>query len=112
MAPANEFRERLPLRVAEWYDSGMTDSKNPPKAKTAITIPQEVLDQLKEREAAGQISSVSGHITSLLQREQEAAEVDAVLARLFPGERPTVEHLDWAAKALGVSTSAGQSSAA
>lgn len=94
------------------YDSGMTNSKTPPKAKTAITIPQEVLDQLKEREAAGQISSVSGHITSLLQREQEAAEVDAVLARLFPGERPGAEHLEWAAKALGVGASTGESSAA
>ncbi|MFF2926620.1 hypothetical protein ACIQ9Q_29440 [Streptomyces sp. NPDC094438] len=90
----------------------MTDSKNPPKAKTAITIPQEVLDQLKEREAAGQISSVSGHITSLLQREQEAAEVDAVLSRLFPGNRPGPEHEEWAAKALGVTGSTEQSSAA
>ncbi|MEU9480747.1 hypothetical protein [Streptomyces sp. NPDC048191] len=86
--------------------------KTPPKAKTAITLPQEVLDQLKARETAGEIPSVSGHIQTLLQREQEAAEVDAVLARLFPGKRPGTEHLEWAAKALGVGTSTGESSAA
>jgi hypothetical protein len=90
----------------------MTESKSPPKAKTAITLPQEVLDQLKEREAAGQIPSVSGHITFLLEREQESAEVDAVLSRLFPGNRPSPEHEEWAAKALGVAGSAEQSSAA
>jgi hypothetical protein len=90
----------------------MTDSKSPPKAKTAITLPQEVLDQLKEREAAGQIPSVSGHIQSLLQRDRESAEVDAVLARLFPGNRPGPEHEEWAAKALGITGGTAQSSAA
>lgn len=90
----------------------MTESRTPPKAKTAITLPQEVLDQLKARENAGEIPSVSGHIQTLLQREQEAAKVDAVLARLFPGERPAAEHLEWAAKALGAGASTGESSAA
>ncbi|MEV4042815.1 hypothetical protein [Streptomyces sp. NPDC049744] len=93
----------------------MTEPKTPPKKKTAITLPQEVLEQLKARETAGEIPSVSGHIQTLLQREQEAGEVDAVLSRLFPAERPQAEHLEWAARALGVSTqqgSAGQSSAA
>ncbi|QNS09467.1 hypothetical protein [Streptomyces xanthii] len=90
----------------------MTESRTPPKAKTAITLPQEVLDQLKARETAGEIPSVSGHIQTLLMREQEAAKVDAVLARLFPGERPGAEHLEWAAKALGVGASTGESSAA
>ncbi|WP_281912430.1 hypothetical protein [Streptomyces olivaceus] len=90
----------------------MTDSKSPPKKKTAITLPPDVLEQLKAREIAGEIPSVSGHIQTLLQREQEAAEVDAVLARLFPGERPGPEHLEWAAKALGVGASTGESNAA
>ncbi|RPK32414.1 hypothetical protein EES39_38670 [Streptomyces sp. ADI92-24] len=90
----------------------MTEPKNPPKAKTAITLPQEVLDQLKEREAAGQIASVSGHIQSLLQREQESTEVDAVLSRLFPDNRPGPEHEEWAARALGITGSTEQSSAA
>ncbi|MGW9436734.1 hypothetical protein [Streptomyces sp. NPDC055607] len=90
----------------------MTEPKTPPKAKTAITLSQEVLDQLKARETAGEIPSVSGHIQTLLMREQEAAKVDAVLARLFPGERPDAEHLEWAAKALGGAAGTGESSAA
>ncbi|MFD3889953.1 hypothetical protein [Streptomyces microflavus] len=87
----------------------MTESRTPPKKKTAITLPQEVLEQLKARETAGEIPSVSGHIQTLLQREQEAGEVDAVLARLFPAGRPKAEHLEWAARALGIG--AGQSDA-
>ncbi|KUF17342.1 hypothetical protein [Streptomyces silvensis] len=90
----------------------MTEAKTPPKAKTAITLPQEVLDQLRARETAGEIPSVSGHIQKLLQREQEAAEVDAVLERLFPGERPGPEHLKWAAQALGAADESAQGTAA
>ncbi|MFD8385209.1 hypothetical protein ACFV2X_42955 [Streptomyces sp. NPDC059679] len=91
----------------------MTEPKASSKAaKIGISLPPEVLEQLKARETAGEIPSVSGHITTLLQREQEAAEVDAVLARLFPAGRPGDEHLEWAAKALGVGDSTGQSSAA
>jgi hypothetical protein len=86
--------------------------KDAPKARTAITLPPEVLQQLRDREQAGQIPSVSGHIQSLLQREQDSAEVDAVLLRLFPAERPSADHEVWAAKALGLADGAGQSSAA
>ncbi|MDW8804379.1 hypothetical protein P1P68_06120 [Streptomyces scabiei] len=89
---------------------------NEPKAskaaKIGISLPPEELQHLKAREDAGEIKSVSGHITSLLQREREAAEVDTVLARLFPGNQPGPEHEAWAAKVLGVTDSSGESSAA
>ena len=77
----------------------MTDARN--KKKTAISLDPELLDELREREDAGQIPSVSGHIQTLLERERAAARVDETLARLFPGQTPGPEHREWAAKALG-----------
>jgi hypothetical protein len=88
----------------------MTENR-PQTAKTAISLPKELLDHLEERRKAGEIPSISGHIANLLQREQQAGEVDATLARLFPGEIPGPEHQAWADKALGVVGGAGKSAA-
>lgn len=90
----------------------MTDTGPAKKtAKTAISLPQELLDHLEARKKAGEIPSLSGHIADLLQREKQASDVDATLARLFPGARPGPEHQAWADKALGVKGGAGKSAA-
>ncbi|MDH6711217.1 metal-responsive CopG/Arc/MetJ family transcriptional regulator [Kitasatospora sp. MAA19] len=73
-------------------------------AKTAISLPQELLDELRQREQAHDIPSVSGHIQSLLQREREAADVEATLQRLFGQQQPAAEHQAWAEKALGITS--------
>jgi hypothetical protein len=105
--------DRFPRRGKLRYDCGVTTEPKASKAaKIGISLPPEEVEHLKARETAGEIPSVSGHIASLLQRERESAEVDSVLARLFPDNRPGPEHEAWAAKALGVADSSGESSAA
>jgi hypothetical protein len=89
----------------------MTEN-GPQTKKTAISLPKDLLEYLEARRDAGEIPSLSGHIADLLQREQQATEVDATLARLFPGERPGPGHQAWADKALGVTGDAGDKSSA
>ncbi|WP_031102496.1 hypothetical protein [Streptomyces sp. NRRL S-146] len=85
---------------------------NPKVSRTSISLPTELLEALNRRQQAKDIPSLSGHITALLQREIEAAEVDATLQRLFPGSSPDPEHFAWAEQALGGGASTDQSSAA
>ncbi|MCX5278100.1 hypothetical protein [Streptomyces virginiae] len=84
----------------------------PKVSRTSISLPTELLEALSRRTEAKEIPSLSGHITSLLQREMQAAEVDATLKRLFPGGAPDSEHYAWAERALGNTAGADQSSAA
>ncbi|TNM33433.1 hypothetical protein [Streptomyces sedi] len=70
--------------------------------KTAISLPEDQLMRLKAAEAAGRIPSVSGHIQELLRREEETAEVDETLRRLFGDQLPGEEHLRWADRVLGI----------
>ncbi|MBL1068913.1 hypothetical protein [Streptomyces sp. 7-21] len=68
-------------------------------AKIAISLPPEQLDYLKAAERAGH-GSVSGHIQQLIQREREAADVEATLRRLFGADRPGPAHEAWARRVL------------
>ncbi|MET9934815.1 MULTISPECIES: hypothetical protein [unclassified Streptomyces] len=88
-------------------------SEDTPKvSRTSISLPTELLEDLGRRAAAKEIPSLSGHITALLQREIQAAEVDETLRRLFPGSEPSAEHHAWAERTLRGATGPGQSSAA
>ena len=77
-------------------------TKQPKTAKTAISLPWDLLEQLRQREAAREIPSVSGHIQRLLMRERESADVEATLRRLFVSSRPDEEHRAWASSTLGL----------
>ncbi|RMI45156.1 hypothetical protein [Streptomyces triticirhizae] len=79
--------------------------------KTAISLPEDQLMRLKAAEAAGRIPSVSGHIQELLRREEETAEVDETLRRLFGEQLPGEEHHKWADRALGLDTAEGRGAA-
>ena len=71
--------------------------------KLAISLPTDLIADLREKKAAGEIGSVSGHIADLLRREQEANDVQGVFSRLFGDDQhPTPEHYVWARQALGV----------
>ncbi|WP_062205340.1 hypothetical protein [Streptomyces sp. NBRC 109706] len=78
--------------------------------KTAISLPEDQLLRLKAAEAAGRIPSVSGHIQELLRREEETAEVDETLRRLFGDLAPGAEHQKWADRALGLDDASGTKS--
>ncbi|WP_194918220.1 hypothetical protein [Catenulispora rubra] len=71
--------------------------------KLAISLPADLIAELREKKDLGEINSVSGHIADLLRREQEATDVQAVFSRLFgDDQRPAPEHYGWARHALGV----------
>ncbi|MGR6998804.1 hypothetical protein ACU686_12855 [Yinghuangia aomiensis] len=79
----------------------MSDA-TPPVRRTTISLPAEVLARLEADREAGVIDSVSGHITDVLKRDQAAADVRGVLAKLFPDDTTTTDHERWARAALGV----------
>ncbi|MDB1090385.1 hypothetical protein PJ985_22815 [Streptomyces sp. ACA25] len=79
-------------------------------AKIAISLPPEQLEYLRAAEEAGK-GSVSGHIQTLIQREQEAADVRATLDRLFGDRKPGADHRAWAGRALGITEEATEHAA-
>ena len=95
--------EALRHRWEARYNRGMAETE-----KLAISLPSDLIADLRGKKDTGEINSVSGHIAELLRREQEANDVQAVFSRLFGDDpRPGPEHLDWARQALGVESQEG-----